>query len=1020
MFINKKKLGSLILLMTVVAGLFPQTTYAHDAYYLESTLSDVGVYRYMVAPVLDKPGWSKEANHMEALAGTFTETRVVGSEGNIFKPTENDRALEFDAGTDENGEKNAIYKTKSEHAPKEEGFVYTFPSKEEGSFSGKNNATQKDMQRAGLIGDTLSGSLNGILGLVNDGMTYQSVDEFIAASIALRGSQSVSISAGNGQKYNIYYMSPSNISGKEPDKGATFKNDEAASVGNVQQLAAYGKDGLYCYVWKEGATMRDVARYVWAMPKGYSPVEGFNKGEPYIVSKKGQVYSFVKDKQDTEWLTIHHISHLANYTYTQQGKSTLSAGSQEKSNIFTNLIVDFVGSILTGIRSAFGLYSSDQLIYNQGVRGSGLYEGGLMNETWWAVVLQYHTMFQIIAWTVIGFAILKLLIQLNFSTINPTLRVSLMESTTRLLTVGFLLVCTLPITQLMATFNNIIVEIFASQAFTNGVGLRSSINHSNILTGLIMEILFFGADIYLNFIYITRSIMLAILIASGPIFIVTMAFSTQGKGLMDNWLRELIANIFIQAFHAFAFAFILQIQGSSIRGVEQLAIAFSMMPLTEFFRGMMFSGAGSATMSIAKTAADGATESVKSVASLGLQGAGMAAEKGANLAENHRMNVGGEATGRESAGAGSTMNPRETANSIKAVSGAADRMKTNANDPKNVSGDTYTSSVNNKSGENGKLESSDGNQGKANKKQMTGAGLLKATAGVLKTSGNAVNAIGGAATMGLGMATGDSRQTQMGSSQLKESAAGFMQQGFNGAGGIVDGALNKMQEGQAKGELSFLGKKVSLNPNNAQKQGHVGKTSVVSSMNTGKGTVNHTMNEKALANEGIVMGGGTARDPGYMVANTAAMGSDSPATESVQSALNLANLRNNLQAKDHLEPKQQQQLKVADETLSAMGYKNVSLMGDGRVKFDLNQNYYDRNGIKSISRTNNGTVVESTSQDVPNLVSPLKNDTFEKIVDIHNTPNISKASDRPVAIAQSTFNDEFVDRAIRDSEKKHN
>lgn len=1014
MFVNRKKVGSLILLMAVMVGFLPKTTYAHDAYFLEATLSDVGTYRYMVAPVLDKPGWSVEANHLEAKLGNFTETRVVGSEGNIFEPTTEARALEFDSGVDDQGNPIGVYKDRKEHAPKEEGFVYMFPSKEEGAFSGKNNATQKDMQRAALIGDTLSGSLNGILGLVNEGMAYQSVNEFIAASIALRGGQSVQISSGKGETFNIYYMSPSSISGKKPDKGANFKSNEAASVGNVQQLASYGKDGLYCYVWKEGAKMGEVAQFVWAMPKGYTGVDGFNKGDPYIVSKKGKVYGFVTDKKDTEWITIHHISHLANYSYTQAGVSTLSAGSQDKSNIFTNMIVDFIGSILTGVRSAFGLYSSEQLIYNQGLRSSGLYEGGLMSTTWWAVVLQYHTLFQIIAWTVIGFAILKLLIQLNFSTINPTLRVSLMESTTRLLTVGFLLVCTLPITQLMASFNNVIVEIFASQAFTDGVGIRSSINHSNILTGLIMEILFFGADIYLNFIYITRSIMLAILIASGPIFIVTMAFSTQGKGLMDNWLRELVANIFLQAFHAFAFAFILQIQGSSIRGVEQLAIAFSMMPLTEFFRGMMFSGAGSATMSIAKTAADGATESVKSAASLGLQSAGMVAEKGSNMVETHRANKSGEATSKESSGGGLTMNTKETANAIKSVSSAADRMKTNSNDSKGTSSDTYNGSVNHTVGKDGSIS---GSKGSKNIGKKVGTGLLKATASTLKTTGNAMNAISGAATMGLGMATGDSRQTQMGGSQLRDGLSGFTQQGLDAAGSVVDGSINLAKNVQAKGGIGFGKAMIGVGPNNAQKQGIVGKSSIQYSSNTGKGSVNHVMNEKTLKNEGIVMSGGTVRDPGHMIVDTNKMTNNPQAKASVENALELSNLRNKLRDAPERTPEQENQLNVADKTLSAMGYKNVSLMENGKYRVDFNPNYYNRNDIRSISRNAQGTIVESGSQDMPNLVSPLSNEGLNKINDIYKTAQNSNKNDKPAANSQMSYNDRYIDKAIYDTTK---
>ena len=51
--------------------------------------------------------------------------------------------------------------------------------------------------------------------------------------------------------------------------------------------------------------------------------------------------------------------------------------------------------ILYGLKTALGLYDMSELVYNQGMRGSQLYNEGMMSNDWWAVVLRYHLIFQV-------------------------------------------------------------------------------------------------------------------------------------------------------------------------------------------------------------------------------------------------------------------------------------------------------------------------------------------------------------------------------------------------------------------------------------------------------------------------------------------------------------------------------------------------------------------------------------------------------------------------------------------------
>jgi hypothetical protein len=197
-------------------------------------------------------------------------------------------------------------------------------------------------------------------------------------------------------------------------------------------------------------------------------------------------------------------------------------------------------------------------------------------------MLKYHLIFQVVAWMLIGLALAKILIELNFSTINPKTRMSVMEMLQKLFAVGFLLILTIPIMKLLSDINNDIVAIFRTQtqqdveAFTVGNGLAQLFAYAG----------YFGILVSLNCVYIMRSIMIAILGATAPLFIVTIAFS-KGQGLFSQWSKEVIANIFIQSVHAFTLAFLFEVlnKGGTL---ENLVILFSLMPITDTFRSWIF------------------------------------------------------------------------------------------------------------------------------------------------------------------------------------------------------------------------------------------------------------------------------------------------------------------------------------------------------------------------------------------------------------------------------------------------
>ena len=566
------------------------------------------------------------------------------------------------------------------------GLIFTFPSKAEGGglFSKANDATQLDIDRAFEISNTLIPNLNGILSIVNNGQRYKDVDQLILTSIYLRPDTSniAIVPSPNGTNYAILYGTDTTKSFKLNlnDLKKTYPTDVQIST-IINELPHVDESGnFYCYVFpvKSLSTsagsvqvnLEDAMQFVYAMPKGYIsvPIAG------QIIPNN---YAFVKNNEDVQYLTIHHLAFQANSSYSYRNLTSVDKATGNNSNSWLeNFIVDIFQKILYGLKTALGLYDTSELVYNKGMRGSQLYNEGTMSNDWWAVVLRYHLIFQAISWFLIILAIVKLLLQLNFSTINPSLRISLIETIQKFFTVGFLLVSIIPLVRLMISVNNSVVGIFATQIDLS-LGGQPAVGDGAI-AALLIQFVYFFIFLFVNFTYIMRSIMLAILTASGPIFVVSMAFSSKGKGLFDNWLKEISANIFLQAFHAFSFAFLFNVLGAS-RGIEQIVVNFAIIPLTEFFRTMIFGQSGSFAVSFGRKMAGAANQmamsGLKTLHNKGLETASSGINK-AGEAIRGRSEKADERSGSSVGGSRESRNSQSLSDTVKSqFSGGGKGMK---------------------------------------------------------------------------------------------------------------------------------------------------------------------------------------------------------------------------------------------------------------------------------------------------------------------------------------------------------
>lgn len=559
----KKRVAILFAIFYFAISLLnPIESEAHDTYFLQ-VLIDENTKQYQGNVVQDDQStMSKEAKHIENNLGDFSN---LISENLPSIPTE------------EGGYK------KSELG---EGIaVFSFNPEEKGEGWGgkkKNHATKDDVDRAYQIRDALVPGLNDALFILNNNQPFETTKELVQMGANLAN--------GSVEGFTITYGS------RAFDQPLTTYQKETLGV----------KKADFVTIKKDGT--KEEYEFIFQVPKGYSEEGSF----------KNRVFSDEYSYADAKYMTWHMLLYQGNYAMFANGWTMADATEIAGANVVEEFFVDLLQSTLNGLRNLLGLYGLNELIYNDGIRGSSAWVHGAMPEAWHDNVVKYHIVFQAFAWSLITLAILKSLIQRNLATINPSMRVSLMEQIQNLLITGFILSAIFPIIAMFMYLNVKIVDVFGSLApdFNDFSGLN---NYSNMLSGMIMQVFYFIVTLYLNFVYIMRSITLAILIAMAPIFVVTIAFGGAWKQLFGVWMRELLSNIFLQSFHAFILAFFVTTTISS-RGIEGAVIAFAMIPLTEFFRSMVMGQGGG----MAHQLGMGATSAAVNVGTkaLGLAGGG--------------------------------------------------------------------------------------------------------------------------------------------------------------------------------------------------------------------------------------------------------------------------------------------------------------------------------------------------------------------------------------------------------------
>lgn len=493
----------------------------------------------------------------------------------------------------------------------------TFPTKMVENDKVINHGGAMDADRATRIANELIPAFNDYLqSLKPEG--YATAEEFI---------QAVKDAGNIASNY------------KDPESGREYYKPDISTTGNN----------------KNNETI-----YLFSMIKGYA-------NETLEDGSKSPLYDQeVGEDKEFDKITWSDISAYATMN-AEQGIFYTNANQNRKGNILETYLVKLLSSISLGLQSLLGLYPVGDLVFNGGARAT--YYHGLMSYDWASKASGFFIIFQSIALLFVNFSVIRLLHKRTLATIIPSERISLQEGIKDLFLTGAVMLMIFPFINILLKINADIVNVlrvmapnYAFFGLSGGYG----VDYNNI-GGIILSFVYFFLSIYLNVVFILRAVLVAFLMATSPIFIMSIAFGK--KDYFTLWLKELVANIFIQSLYAFVITFFLSIQSSS-RTIEVLAISFSLIPLTKMFRSLIFGDSGG----LIERAAGGA---YGGMVGAGL-GAGAAAAMGgvalgSNLANGGgaeiASSVGGTLSGMKS-GISSTVN--KTVANLKSKIGSSE------------------------------------------------------------------------------------------------------------------------------------------------------------------------------------------------------------------------------------------------------------------------------------------------------------------------------------------------------------
>lgn len=525
------------------------TASAHNAYFLSVTI-DEGSFRYVPTVIYEENSWVS-GNHRESDLGNFTE-KTVNDDGTV-----NDFQV---PSIDYSQEDDSIEKSYSDLVTDGDGdkaMAFTFPGLHGRNFKvERKHATSVDEDRANYMAEHLVGDLNSAI-------------DFCLSSAGQKKSYSI-------DKCKNFAVELANGASKAQKGGSAN-----ITLGDTTFTLTSAKNTITPI---DGAKAEDyiliTASNGASMPAICNASKGYRDRKDISEDYKESLNEY-KDPENLNW---KYIVLQGNYNADVKEITFSSVTEVVKPSAVSLAIGEFFGSMLSGLRNFLGLYSLNDIFLNTGTRDN-LYYYGLMPKTWMSSAVLLNIVCLIIAVSILGFAILKLLFKRQTQTMNIGERVSLMEGFKDLLITAFALASFVLVFNMLVRVNYSLVKIFgASSEFANTIGTTQAMSTAVFAT-IIINFAFFVITIYFNFVYVLRAFTVAVLYGIAPIAIVCISFGSKYKQIFSNYVKELVSNIYLQTFHAMCVAFFTNVTATGqMRTFETFVVLCAFIPLTKFVR----------------------------------------------------------------------------------------------------------------------------------------------------------------------------------------------------------------------------------------------------------------------------------------------------------------------------------------------------------------------------------------------------------------------------------------------------
>ena len=494
------------------------------------------------------------------------------------------------------------------------------------TFPGKRGvaASTGDMTRAQMVVDYLLSDLNRAIQFCwPDAVRSKwTVDDFVEKmnELIVAAESSGSVIVGNAVIAPV-----SSINDR-------VKMDGSVSAANYKRLTVADRD-YYLLV---------------SFPKGYTQkLAGMaeSDGEPSTIYWRTLVWEAI-------------------YNYRLIGDAQVSVDNvYDNGNLLSNTIATAIQELCNGVRGVLNLWSADELIYNAGIRGTAEYIYGIFPAVWEPYIWMMFGIFELIAVMLLLYSIVMTATRRALATANMMGRKHAWEQLKNLILVALLLTALPLIVQILLSFSSSLTGIFYSALDGNTiVETRKAAGSGGGLTGAVIQLLYFGMDVYFNFYYMLRGIAIAVMIAIAPLCIVAMTFDSWMSKIASVWAKELAVNVFLQPMHAFLFVFACVLPKTG-HGFDTIILMYAIIPFTTILRNTLFGGAGAALDKAAASAKKTATGVIGGAAAAG---AVFAAKTGAKAVSGFGDGIKGQSSGGSEAPA-----PEATSESSTETGGAA-------------------------------------------------------------------------------------------------------------------------------------------------------------------------------------------------------------------------------------------------------------------------------------------------------------------------------------------------------------